>query len=80
MRKCLSVQVFKLNTVLKIVSLLYNSFQETAYLVHSNLSLCSDAAAACRLTLSKQLDKLKCTGGDRCTQPLKFEQKWQSYL
>ena len=48
--------------------------------VHSSLSLCSDVAAACRLTLSKQLNKLRRTGRDGCTQPLKFEQKWQSYL
>ena len=27
------------------------------------------------LALSKQLNKLKHTGGDCCTQPLKFEQK-----
>ena len=32
-------------------------------------------AAACRLTHSKQLNKLKHTGGDCCTQPVKFEQK-----
>ena len=63
--------MFKLNTILKIVSGPYNNcFQKTG-----NLSLCSDVAAACRLTLRKQLDKLKRTGGDRCTQPWKFEQK-----
>ena len=32
------------------------------------------------LDVSKQLNKLKSTGGDCCTQPLKFKQKWQSYL
>ena len=74
-------KMFKLNTVLKRISLLCNNFfQETANYVRSSLSLCSDVAAACRCTLSKQLNKLKCTGGDHCTQPLKFEQKWQSYL
>ena len=74
-------KMFKLNTVLKIVSLLYNNcFQETANKVRSSLSLCSDVAAASRFTLSKQLNKLKLTGGDCCTQPLKFKQKWQSYL
>ena len=41
---------------------------------------CSYVAAARRLTLSKQFDKLKRTGGDYCTQTLKFEQKWLSYL
>ena len=73
-------KMFKLNTVLKIVTLLYNNCFQMTTKVHSSLSLCSDVAAACRLTLSKQLNKLKHTGGDRCTQPLKFEQKWQSYL
>ena len=69
-------KMFKLNTVLKIVSQLYNNcFQETANQVCFSLSLCSDVAAACRFTLSKQLNKLRCTGGDSCTQPLKFEQK-----
>ena len=29
--------------------------------------------AAHRLTLSKQLNKLKRTGGDHCTQPLKLK-------
>ena len=48
--------------------------------MRSSLSLCSDVAAAHRLTLSKQLNKLKRTGGDRCTQPLQFKQKWQSFL
>ena len=73
-------KMFKLNTVLKKASLLYNCFQETANQACSSLSLCPDVAAACRLTLSKQLDKLKRTGGDWSTQTLKFEQKWQSYL
>ena len=73
-------KMFQLNTVLKIASLLYNCFQETANQACSSLSLFPDVAAACRLILSKQLDKLKCTGGDRSTQTLKFEQKWQSYL
>ena len=41
----------------------------------NSLILCSDVATACRLSLSKQLNKLKHTGGDRCTHPLKFEQK-----
>ena len=45
--------------------------------MRSSLSLCSDVAGACRLTLSKQLDILKGTGGDCCTQTSKFEQKWQ---
>ena len=64
-------KTFKLNTVLKIVSLLYNNcFEETANQVRSSLSLCSDVAAACRLTLSKQLNKLKHTGGDRCIQQI----------
>ena len=48
--------------------------------VCSSFSLCSDVAAASRLTLSKQLNKSERTGGDHCAQPLKFEQKWQSYL
>ena len=66
-------KMFKLNTVLKIASLLYiNCFQETANEVRPSLSLCSDVAATRRLTLTKQLDKLKHTGGDRCTRPLKF--------
>ena len=74
-------KMFKLNTVLKIVSLLYNNcFQETVNEVRSSLSLCSEVAAARRLNLSKLLNKLKHTGGDCCTKPLKFEQKWQSYL
>ena len=74
-------KMFKLNTVLKIASLLYNNcFQETANQICFSLSLCSDVTAACRFTLSKQLDKLKRTGGDRCTQTLNFEQKWLSYL
>ena len=73
--------MFKLNIVLKIVSVLYNNFvQETTNQVLSSLTLFSDVVAARSLTLSKQLYKLKCTGGDRCTQLLKFEQKWQSYL
>ena len=68
--------MFKLNTVLEIVHLLYNNcYQEIANEVRSSLSLFSDVAAARRLTLSKQVNKLKCTSGDRCTQPLKFEQK-----
>ena len=69
-------KMFKLNTVLKIVFLLYNDcFQGTANQVRSSLSLCLDVVAACRLTLSKQLNKLRHTGGDRSTQPLKFEQQ-----
>ena len=55
-------------------------FSETTNQVCSSLSLCSDIAAAHGLTLSKQLNKLKRTGGDCCTQTLKFKQKWQSYL
>ena len=43
--------------------------------MRSSLTLCSDVAGACRLTLSKQLNKLKRTGGDLYTQPLKFEQQ-----
>ena len=39
------------------------------------MSLCPDVAAACGLTLSKQLEKLKHTGGDCCNETLKFEQK-----
>ena len=39
----------------------------------------SSLRVSCKHAL-KQLNKLKCTGGDRCTQPLKFKQKWQSYL
>ena len=61
-------KMFKINIVLKIVSLLYNNcFKETANKVSSSLSLCSDVAAAHMLTLSKQLNKLKRTGGDRAT-------------
>ena len=49
-------KMFKLNTVVKVASLLYNCFQETANKVCSSLSLCSGVAAARRLTLNKQLD------------------------
>ena len=49
-------KMFKLNTVLKINSLIYNNcFQENAK--RSSLSLCLNVAVACRLTLSKQLNK-----------------------
>ena len=69
-------KMFKLNTVLKIVILLYdNSFQETANLVCSSFSLCSDVAAVRRLTLSKKFNYLKRIGGDCCTQPFKFKQQ-----
>ena len=51
-----------------------NCFKETANEVCFSLSLYSDIAAACRCTFSEQLNKLKHTGGDCCTQPLKFEQ------
>ena len=48
--------MFTLNTVLKIVSLLYNKcFQETANEVRTSLSLCPYVAAARRLTLSRSL-------------------------
>ena len=68
--------MFKLNTVLKIVSLLCNNcLQETDNKVRSILSLCSDVAPARALTLSKELNKLKRAGGDRCTEPLRFKQK-----
>ena len=67
-------KMFMLNTILKIVTLLHNNcFKETANQVRSSLSLRSDVAAACRFTLSKQVYKLKRTGGNRCTQPLTFE-------
>ena len=67
-------KMFKLNTVLKIATCCtIIVFKRPLIEYVLGLNLCSDVAAACKLTL--QLDELKHTDEDRCTHPLKFEQK-----
>ena len=64
--------MFKLNTVLKIATCCTIIVFKRP-LIEYVLGLNLDVAAACKLTL--QLDELKHTDEDRCTHPLKFEQK-----